>query len=67
MLTVVQPFRDGFKRWILVADHDGLGMLQDRIDTVDHEPGYLRNVIEDEISIGSDQAGQLFLSIICRS
>src|SRR5271170_5175681 len=63
MLTVVQPFEDLLERRILVADHDGLGMIQNRIDTVDHEPGYVRNMIEDEVSIGANQAGQVYIFI----
>src|SRR5690349_18795862 len=38
-------------------------MLENRIDTVHHQPGYVRNAIENEIPIGTNEAGQVHILI----
>ena len=43
---------------------DGLGVVQNRIDLVDHQPGYVRDVIQDEVAIRADQAGYIYVFVV---
>jgi hypothetical protein len=56
-LAVAQPLSHAPEVRILVADHDRLSVIQNRIDTVDHESGYLQNAVEDEVPISANEAG----------
>src|SRR5580704_9511530 len=63
MLSVMQSAEDAFKLWVFVPDDDRLGMVQNRINAVDHKPRYVWNAIEDEVPIGPDQACHIYVSV----
>src|SRR5579864_551006 len=62
-LAVTQTLEYAAKIRIVVSDHNRFRMLENRIDTVDHQPGYVRNAIEDEIPIGTNETGQVHILI----
>jgi len=57
MLTVVQPLENTMKLRIPIANHDGLGVIENAVYAVDHEAGNVRYAIEYEVPIGTNQAG----------
>src|SRR5437016_5040038 len=62
-LVIVQALQDSLELRILVADHDCLGMIQDRIDSVDHQSRYVGNAVEDEVAICANQACQVYIPV----
>src|SRR5260370_39594217 len=63
MLTVGQSFDDTLKFRIFVADHNRFCMIQNRINSVNHQTGYVGNAVEDEIAICTNQTCQVHIPI----
>src|SRR6185437_15513012 len=49
---------------IIVPDHDGLSVLQHSNDVWDHQLGYVRYTVQYEITVGADQGGKVYVSVI---
>src|SRR5215469_16237969 len=49
---------------ISVADHDCLAVLQHWVDVADHQPGNVRDAIQNEIPVGAYQFGYLHVLVI---
>src|SRR4029077_13830959 len=64
MLTFVQTLEDATKLRILIADHDCLGVIQHGIDPAHDQSGNVRNMVENEVPIGTNQASQTHVLVI---
>ena len=45
---------------ISVADHDRLAVLQHCVDVADHQPGNVRDAIQNEIPVCANQLGHIY-------
>src|ERR1700728_3463056 len=63
-LIVAKPMRNFHKVGVLVADNDRLGMLQHGVDVLHHEPGDMRNPVEDEIAICAHQRSNIHVLVV---
>ena len=64
LLVVAKSFWHIFKVGIFIADHNSLRVLQNHLDILHHEPRYMRNTIENEIAIGTNQTGDIYVLVI---
>src|SRR5260370_31095607 len=62
-LAVTQTILETSKLRIIITDHEGLCMIQNFLDTVDHQSRYVRNVVKNEVAIGTNQAGQIHVLV----
>ena len=60
----MEPLRHRFEIRILVSYHDGLGVIEHRVNIADHELRYVRNVVENEIPVRAHQAGNIHVLIV---
>src|SRR5882762_2262304 len=64
ILTRVQSLRNAFELTGFIADHDGLSVLQNCVDIVYHQSGNVRNTVEDEIPIRTNQSRHLHIFVV---
>src|SRR5216683_5427777 len=63
-LTVTQTLGHFVEVRILVADHDGLSVIQHCVDVADHKFGYVRNTVEDEVPVRANQSCNIHVLVI---
>ncbi len=56
-LIIAQVLGHTLKVRVIGANHNCLCMTKNRIDILDHQFGNVWNMIEDEVPVGTDQAG----------
>ena len=63
MLAWLQTVNNACKFRVFVTDHDGLCMIQYCVDSIHHEPGNVRNTVQDEVAVGADQASHFYVAV----
>jgi len=49
---------------VFVADNDRLGMIENRVYIINHEPRYVRDAVQDEVTVRAHQAGNVDVFIV---
>ena len=62
-LVAADPFGDGAKLGVTVADHDCVRVRQHLIDLLNHEAGDVGYVVQDIVPVGASQTGQADVAI----
>src|SRR5205814_117920 len=63
-LIIAQVLGHTLKVRVIGANHNRLCMTKNRIDILDHQFGNVWNMIEDEVPVGTDQAGHMNVFVI---
>src|SRR6516162_438107 len=64
LLAGLQALRNFLELRVLVTDDDGLSVSEDRVDVMHHQFRNVRDTVEDEIAVGTNQAGDVHILVV---
>src|ERR1041385_9264118 len=63
-LAGAQALRHAVEAAVIVPNHDGLRVIENLVDVLDHQLRDVGNAVQDEIAVRTDEAGKLHVLVV---